>query len=199
MAALTQADVENILESYESSGVTDVLYDMGKRLMDECAERIDYLDAKSGRIAGYAGAIVSLMVSTFPIWSSAVSQWAVLVAGAGMLVGITGGAFALASTWPGKFLLPSDSDWLEEDGLQDSDRLKRYYVASMHLTIGSHDREGAYKVAKLKKAQGCLAVMVLVLSIVFGNAIYRLAKQSFQPSSGHDASEGVGEIPFVLR
>jgi hypothetical protein len=187
MAALSQQEVENRLHSYDSNSVTDVLYDMGKTLMDECGQRIDYLDAKSARIAGYIGAIVGLMLSTFPIWTAAIDRWAVYVAAAGVSIGIVGAAAVLRSMSPAKLLLPSDSDWLELDGLKDSDRLKKYYISSMHLLIASQEKVGARKVLAIKLSQRCLTLMALSLLIVFGNATYKIATRSSQPPSDHAA------------
>jgi hypothetical protein len=195
MAALEQADVEARLQDVESKGVTDTLYDMGKMLLDECSERVHYLDAKSVQLAGYTGAIIGLMVSTFPIWTSAVGRWAVVLVATGSLVGLAGGAMALASTWPSKFLLPSDTDWLEEDGFHDPERLKRYYISSLHIAISSHEQINASKVSKIKVAQACLGFLVLSLLVVLGNATYRTVRHPFQPSLGHAVSEGHSSVP----
>lgn len=188
MSSLDHAKVETMLEGYESSKVTDELYDMGKVLMEECASRVAFLDSKLAAIAGYSGAIIGLIVSTFPIWTSAVDKWAIVLVSFGSLIGLIGGALALSATWPKKFLLPSDTDWLEEDGLKDPDRLKRYYVSSLHLSIASHEKVNTQKVSKIKAAQMCLAVMVVCLLIGLGNQTYRVMRRSSQPSSGRAAS-----------
>lgn len=188
MSTLDHAKVETMLEGYESPKVTDELYDMGKVLMEECASRVEYLDSKSAAIAGYSGAIIGLMVSTFPIWTSAVDKWAIVLVSFGSLIGLIGGAVALSATWPRTFLLPSDTDWLEEDGLTDPDRLKRYYVSSLHISIASHEQINTQKVSKIKKAQMCLAVMVFCLLLGLGNQTYRVMTRSSPPSSGHGAS-----------
>ncbi len=188
MATLDQHAVEVLLQHYESTEVTVALYDMGQALMKECAERVHYLDAKSITIAGYIGAIIGLMVSTFPIWTSAVSRWAIILVALGSLAGLIGGGMALASTWPRKFLLPSDTDWLEEDGLADPDRLKRYYISSLHLAIVSHEEINAWKVSRIKTAQACLAIMILSLLVVLGNATYKATMHPFPPSLDREVS-----------
>ena len=188
MGTLDHSKVETMLQGYESSKVTDELYDMGKVLLEECSTRVEYLDSKAGRIAGYSGAIIGLMVSTFPIWTSAADKWAIGFVALGSLVGLIGGGVALSSTSPKTFLLPSDTDWLEEDGLNDPDRLKRYYVSSLHVSITSHEEINARKISKIKVAQKCLAVMVFCLLIGLGNQTYRFMRHSSQPSSGHAAS-----------
>jgi hypothetical protein len=178
MAKLTNYEVQERLGLVDSEHVTEALYDMGKTLMGESGQRSDYLDAKSARIAGYIGAIVGLLVSTFPIWTSAIDRWAVFVATIGSLAGAVGGAIALYSMWPKKFLLPSDTDWLESDALGDPERLKKYYVSSMHLVITSQERVSDRRVSAIKSSQVCLALMVLSLFIVLVNASYRVATKT---------------------
>jgi hypothetical protein len=128
------------------------------------------------------------MVSTFSIWTAGIDRWAIFFVALGCLVGLIGGYMALASTWPQKFDLPSDSDWFEENGLSDPDILKRYYVSSMHLSITSHEKVSAEKVSMIKRSQSCLAIMILLLLIVLGDATYRaITRPLSPPSSGHAA------------
>lgn len=188
MASLEQKEVEARLEVYDMPEVTGELYEMGKTLLDECVQRVHHLDTKSVTLAGYTGAIIGLMISTFPIWTAAVDKWAMILIAAGSLVGLVGGAMALASTWPRKFLLLSDSDWLEKDGFQDPDRLKRYYVSSLHISIASHEQINSQKVSRIKVAQVCLGVMVLCLSIGLGNATYKASTRPFRLVSDRAAS-----------
>jgi len=188
MGSLEHSKVEEMLQSYESTMVTDELYDMGKMLMEESSDRISHLDAKSAKVAGYTGAIIALMISTFPIWTSAVDRWAVSLAAIGSFIGLVGAGIALISTWPQSLDLLSDSDWLEEDGLKEPDRLKRYYISSLHLSIASHERVNSKKVSRIKRAQACLAAMVLLLSIVLGDATYKTVRPPVQPSSGRGVS-----------
>lgn len=182
MATLTEHEVRERLQASESQEVIDTMYDMGKTLMSECGQRIDYLDAKAARIAGYAGAMVGLMVSTFPIWTSAISRLAVVIAAAGMLAGTVGAISVIHSMWPAKLRLPSDSDWLESDALDDAGRLKRYYVSSIHVLVSSQEPVAARKVSAIKRSQCCLALMALAMLIVFANATYRVTHSSRQPS-----------------
>jgi hypothetical protein len=189
MAVLTQEQVSDRLDTYDSKEVTNALYDMGKTLADECGQRVDYLDAKAARMSGYIGAVVGLMFSTFPIWTSAVDKWAVYFAAVGVLVGIVGAAMTVRSMWPAKLFLTSDSDWIESDGFQDADRLKKYYISNMHIQISSQEKVAAQKVAAIKRAQCCLTVMALFLLAAFANATYKVATRSSQPPSDHAASK----------
>jgi len=188
MASLDSPKVLALLQNYESTKVTDELYEMGKILMQEASERISLLDSKAVTVAGYTGAIIGLMVTTFPIWSSAVDKWAIGVAALGTLIGLIGGAMALEATWPKLLGLPSDTDWIEADSLHDPDRLKRHYIASLHLSIASHEEVNATKVASLKASQALLAVMVALLVIVLGNATYKAVRRPSQPASGQAGS-----------
>src|SRR6185437_6888567 len=138
-------------------------------------------------IAGYSGAIIGLVVTTFPIWTSAVDKWAIILIALGSVVGLIGGAAAVSSSWPRKFDLPSDTDWLEEDGLTDPDRLKRYYISSLHLSIASHEKVNARKASKIKCAQLCLGAMVFCLLLGLANQTYRVMTRPAQSSSGHAA------------
>lgn len=186
MAALDQSKVEEILETYDSTGVTDHLYDMGKFLLDDCMKRLDQLDSKAITIVGYTGAIIALMVSTFSIWTSGVDRWAIVLVALGSIAGLLGAGLSLASFWPQELLMPSDSDWFEQDGFAKPDRLKKYYVSSLHLSISSYEKINAQKVSRIKRSQACLAIMVLFLLIVLGDATYRtLTRPASQPSSGH--------------
>jgi len=199
MAALTEYEARKRLEAVESKEVTDAMYDMGKTLMSECGQRVDYLDAKSARIAGYIGAIVGLMISTFPIWTSAIGRWALFVAALGVLAGTTGAVIAIRSMWPEKLRLPSDSDWLESDASKDADMLKKYYVSSIHILMRSQEAIASRKVSAIKRSQSCLAVMALAMLVVFANATYRVAIHSSQRPSDRAVSAVSGAAPYDLR
>jgi hypothetical protein len=185
MPELDQATVEYRMHLYDSASVTDQLYDMGKLLFSEACERVHSLDEKSSRMAGYSGAIVGLLISTFTIWSPALAKWAVFVVAVGSLLGIVGGVIAIASGWPKNFAMPSDTDWLEEDGFENPDRLKRYHVASLHAAIASHDKQAQAKTVQLKRARICLCIMVGCLLLALGDATGRILKNpSRLPSAG---------------
>jgi hypothetical protein len=180
---LTQDDVSKRLISYDSPNITDSLYSMGIMLLNECAERVRTLDSKATTIISYTGAIIGLMMSTFPIWTSAVDRWAIFAALVGALFGLLGAASGFWATYLTEFSMPSDSDWIEKDGLQDQDRLKRYYIASIHLAIQSHEMALHSKTRRVKIAQTCLFLMVVSISIALGNATLKATARPSRLSS----------------
>lgn len=196
MAAIEQSRVEEILVNYDSKEVTDQLYEMGKLLLDDCMQRVDQLDRKAVAIAGYTGAIIALMVSTFSIWTAGVDKWAIIFVAVGCLIGLVGGCMALASTWPQQFDMPSDSDWFEEAGLTNPDKLKRYHISSMHLSITSHEKVNARKVVKIKRSQICLSIMILLLLTVLSDATYRAITR---PPSQLSLDHAGAKVSFYLR
>ena len=65
------AEVTERLSKYGNAETTNELYDFGKLLLEEEVDRAHWLDAKAGVIAGFSGAIVTLLLSMFPMWKAA--------------------------------------------------------------------------------------------------------------------------------
>jgi hypothetical protein len=143
---LNQEEVRRRLGAYTDNETTDELYSFGLILVNESKDRYNGFDDKATKIAGYAGAIIALLISQFRTLRSLVDPWAMyLVLGAALLCLVSAGIGinALSLSQVDWF---SPNEWLREDSLSDAEKLKRYRVLTMY-GVGQ-----SYLVACEKKA-----------------------------------------------
>ncbi len=165
MARLEEKDAKELLQGYESSAVTDELYEFGAMLVKESVDRIHWLDSKAAAIAGYAGAIIVLINLTAPIWRPATAHWvqAVLVLAA---VGVfAAGACAVRALFLREFTWFSDTEWIKDDCLDDADFLRRYHVLTMFGVRRSHEMASTSKTSWITRAQRVFGVAALLLLV----------------------------------
>lgn len=126
------AEVTERLSKYGNAETTNELYDFGKLLLEEGVDRAHWLDAKAGVIAGFSGAIVTLLLSMFPMWKAALevvrSIFRVLVF-AGIICLLLASISSFLSLMVQKFeWVDEDKVWLAPEYLNFPDLLRRYYL-----------------------------------------------------------------------
>jgi hypothetical protein len=144
---LNQDEVKQRLAAYKDNETTDELYSFGLVLVNELKDRYKGFDDKATKIAGYAGAVIALLISQFRTLRNLVDPWAMyLVLGAALLSLVSAGiginAISLSQVdWF------SPEEWFEKDSLSDAQKLKRFRVFTMYGVRQS------YLVACEKKAR----------------------------------------------
>lgn len=170
MTSLNDDEVKGRLISYESSEVTDELYDFGKMMIDEAIDRFKSLDAKATAIAAYSIGVITILVSTQTIWTKATS-WTLYVPPVSGLIALAAAAFAISSLWLKRFEWFSQDEWIKADCLNDADRLRRYHVLTMAGVQRSYQRRCRAKASRIAIAQGLLLSSAVVLVLALGELV----------------------------
>lgn len=164
------AEIKDRLASYEDPKTTEDLYDFGEMLINEGVERAHWLDLKAGVLAGFSGAIVALLLSTFSNWKSALQSLPNgfgLIVFAGILCLLCASLWSLFGLGVRKFEWLDEKDiWLAKEYLDFPDQLRRYYILAMYRVSVSHD------VANRKKSS-CLTIAQSLL--ITGGSLLALA------------------------
>jgi len=164
-ANMTAGEVKERLASYQDSGITDELSGFGSVLLADAISRISTIDAKAGIVAGYSGAIITLILSTSGIWSHALDRSSACL----LLLAIVGiflaGAFSIYSMALQSTEWFTANEWMRSECLVSRERLRRYHILCTWGIVASHQEKYRIKVARLRKSQWLLAVAFLLLFI----------------------------------
>jgi hypothetical protein len=165
---LSDAEVKRRLRLYSSPETTTELYSFGSMLVAEIIERIHRLEAKAGTLAGYAGAILALIVTSAAFWGSHLQHLervAILLAA---LSAFASECFAILAIQLGSFEWFSDNEWLREECLSDAETLRKYHILTMRGVIASHRSVGEEKTKNIERSQWFLgATALFLLTAVF--------------------------------
>lgn len=164
--SLSNQEMKGRLASYELPEVTNELYSFGSMLVSEIVDRVHKAEAKAGTLAGYSGAILALIVSTFSLWNGHFHA-----AEKGAMYGAAFMAFVsqMCALWAlkiDKFNWFSDNDWLRGECLSDVEALRKYHLLTMHTVIVSHGEAAERKSNRIALAQRFLLVTGVFLLAV---------------------------------
>lgn len=154
--------------------IIDELYDFGRVLGNEAADRIRALESKSTSFAAYGAAIVTFLVSSASLWSklgNEFSPWIVTCAG---FCGLMCTCFSLRVLILRGHELISEDEWLKTECLSQINTLKQYRILTMWGVMQSHDKFQREKATELQRAQVWLAGSVAYLVyLLFQIAVVR--------------------------
>jgi hypothetical protein len=165
------------LEKYEDPQVTNELYDFGSKMVRAAIDRLNALDTKVGIFAGFAGAMIVVVVSTFSSWKDLIKDWpiasiflfsgivALLLAAGSALIGLR------VRTFEG---LHERDLWFASEYFQHPDRLRRYYLIGMYRTVVSHNKINDQKAAMLRLTERLVVAGALLLAIPLLLEIWQL-------------------------
>lgn len=168
-----EQEVIRRLESFRVPEVTNLLYDFGLFLVKEEVAREERIDSKARAVAGFSGAILALIASTYPVWAPEVhSAPPALFLFVGGLM-LAAAAFCATQAFGiSTFQWFDEKDtWFGEDYLNDPDRLKKYYLVGMFRVVVSHSSRNADKTAWLGWAEaflkvgGAAAIATIILAL----------------------------------
>ncbi|MDO8431292.1 MAG: hypothetical protein Q7S58_02650 [Candidatus Binatus sp.] len=148
-----EADVIEMLGTYEDQQVTGELYDFGSQLVRDALDRVNWLDTKAGIFAGFSGAMIVVVVSTFASWRDLVKDWPIapifLFLGIVLLLLAAGSALwgLRVRTFEG---FHEKKLWFASEYFQHPDQLRRYYLIGMYRTVVSHNRINEQKATALR-------------------------------------------------
>ena len=168
MPQIDEQEVRNRLKYDDDLDVTNELYNFGLFLLKESAEDHRRVDTKASAMAGYAGVIVALLISSIDSWKDLLSPfskllvfWAALSALAAAVIGVY--AMKLRD-----FDWFSTDEWFPADCLDKGklERLKRYRILTVWGHWNSHKKNYTDKTRLVRWEQGALAVAGALLFLV---------------------------------
>jgi hypothetical protein len=170
---LSKKEVQRILGQKYPSATTDELYTFGLEMVKEASERYQRYDEKATKIAGYAGAIVALLVSEFSKWSGAIDWWAMPFVFGAALLGLISAALGLSAISLREIESYSPRDWIREDQLANPDRLRRYHILTMYVARQSFIVQSQHKSKRVRQAQWTLvaAGTILLFALLDASAL----------------------------
>lgn len=158
------------LESYEDPQVTTHLYDLGSFILRERIEQTTGLDTKAGLLAGFVGAIIALLLSTYSHWQVLAARvpygWLFVFIGT---LSLWLAAFStVAGIWPRYFQWLDEKDvWFAKNYLTDPEQLRRYHLIGMYRAAVSREQVNTQKFNLLLLSHVLLVVGIAMLAIIF--------------------------------
>jgi hypothetical protein len=130
------------LSAYTDPEVTKELYDFGSQLLGERRDRTNWIDTKSGAFAGFAGALIVIIVSTFSGWKELAKEWAgaPIFLFLGLIALLLAALCAIQALRARRFQELEEKDlWFAKEYFDYPDQLRRYYLIGMYRSVVSHD------------------------------------------------------------
>jgi hypothetical protein len=165
------------LEKYEDPQVTDQLYDFGSKMVRDVIERLNSLETKAGILAGFAGAMIVVVVSTFSSWKDLIHDWPIasIFLFLGIIVLLIAAGSALMGLRVMTFEGLHERDlWFASEYFQHPDRLRRYYLVGMYRKVVSHNSINDRKADMLWLTERLILVGAVLLAIPLLLEIWQL-------------------------
>jgi hypothetical protein len=128
--------------TYTDPEITKELYEFGSQLLRERTDRTNWIDTKAGAFAGFAGALIVIVVSTFPGWKDLAKEWAIAPTFLffGLVVLLLSAVCAIQALRARRFQeLDEKNLWFAKEYFDYPDQLRRYYLIGMYRSVVSHD------------------------------------------------------------
>lgn len=156
------------LSSYENPEVTSELYDFGSILLRDATDRTNWLDTKAGLFAGFSGAMIVVVISTFSSWKELAKDWpsASICLFFGLITLLTAAFLAIRGLHARKFEWLDEKDlWFAKEYFNHPDQLRRYYLIGMYRAVVSHDEINGQKAKILTRAELLLVAGAFLLAL----------------------------------
>ena len=164
---LTTNEVKGILTGGDAAESMGELDRFGMMLLHECLDRAKHVDVKATTLAGYAGVMLTIMVTglssrletvAFPVLGVLMVGWICVVVAAGLAVSV----LSLR-----KHQWFSDEDWLAPSVIADPVRLRQAHLVALHDYKNQHEDVNAKKSQLLRWAFRALGVGIVCLAGAF--------------------------------
>jgi len=178
------------LSDYTDPEVTKELYDFGSQLLAERRDRTNWIDTKAGAFAGFAGALIVIVVSTFPGWKDLAKEWAgaSIFLFLGLVALLLAALFALQALRAREFQELEEKDlWFAKEYFDYPDQLRRYYLIGMYRSVKSHDMNNEKKAKMLIRAERFVVAGAFLLAIP-------LLWETWHLGVGHQASTLINSL-----
>jgi hypothetical protein len=136
MKDLSEAEVKEVIYSYQDSAVTDELYAFGSSLLGDLRSRADHINSKATAVLGWATGILAFLFAENAKFNGTAIHYFAL--GSSLCAMLAAGSAFLALRTRDDWSWPSDKSWLQKTAVKNGDELKRYHLRVMHGL--KHDR-----------------------------------------------------------
>jgi hypothetical protein len=155
-------------DNYSDPEVTKELYEFGSQLLNDRRNITNSIDTKAGVFAGFVGALIVVVVSTFSGWKDLAKDFP--IAADFLFLGLI--ALLLAAFYAVQALrvrvfqeLDEKNLWFAPEYLKFPDQLLRYYLIAMYRSVVSHDSINDEKAKTLMLAQRLALTGAFLLAI----------------------------------
>ena len=155
---LNEDEVRRRLKLCKDAKIADELYEFGERLLNYRIDISHRLDSKAAAMAGYAGAVLTVLLSTYGNWKGAVGQIGFLIMALAGIAVFFAGASAITAMRLRDFLWFTQDEWLKEELMANPIQVKGYRVLTLWGVLSSYENICAQKAARLRCAQSTLFV-----------------------------------------
>ncbi len=171
----TLESIRQALNSSENKETTEAIYSFGQFLLRDHIERSSRIDAKASAIAGYSGAALTLIASTFRLWKTELLSWpfAPALLFFAILSLCLAGVLALIGRSMYGFVWFTWQAWIGEKYLNYPDQLKRYHILGMCEAIFSRERMNARKARKISWAERSLLAAGILLAVMLLTTLWK--------------------------
>jgi len=153
---INESEVLRRLELCTDVAIGDELYQFGERLLTYRIDISHRLDSKASAMAGYSGAILTLLIASYGNWINIAGRdafAAIMLAGTFAFIAAALAVFAMALR---KFTWFTQNEWLKEECIEHPEKLKGYRVLTLWGVLSSYENICARKAAWLRFAQYAL-------------------------------------------
>jgi Co/Zn/Cd efflux system component len=159
--------------SYTDPEITKELYEFGSQLLRERTDRTNWIDTKAGAFAGFAGALIVIVVSTFPGWKDLTKEWTaapiepcISFLFFGLVALLLSAVCAIQALHARRFQELDEKDlWFAKEYFDYPDQLRRYYLIGMYRSVVSHDINNDKKAWWLIWAERATVIGAVLLAI----------------------------------
>jgi cytochrome c biogenesis protein CcdA len=175
MSDLTYAEVKIRLNSYSDTAITDELYSSGESLVSNAADRMAKLDSKALGLAAYSAGIVTMLISTSAMWTKLLSgRFFSAVAACSVFALVVAAWLSIRSTFSQPIQWYTVNNWLDNQCLENREKLRRYRVLTMAKILDSYFAAIRIKNRRMKTAVRVMyfALGLLVLCLLQVSGLY---------------------------
>lgn len=170
--SLDYGDIKARIQSAGEGGLRE-LYEFGQVLIDDAVERLSKSDGKAANLAAFSGGIITIALSTSPVWIRFASRPFAYAALLGVFAFFVGALLAVNSIYPQATEWYSENDWLRSECLQKPETMLRYRVLTMWRVVTSHHAAFRKKTETIKRATLVVGLGMGALFVALLNVIWR--------------------------
>ncbi len=165
--SLTTNEVKGILTGGDAAESMVELDRFGMMLLHECLDRAKHVDAKATTLAGYAGVMLTIMVTGLSSRLETVASPVLVALMVGWICVVVAAGLAVSVLSLRKHEWFSDEDWLAPTAITDPVRLRQAHLVALHSYKNQHEDVNAHKSQLLRWAFRMLGVGIVCLAGAF--------------------------------
>lgn len=177
---MSEEQVRERLRLINEPKVANELYAIGQSIINEVIVSIRTLENKATLFAAYGTGIVTLLVSSYAMWSKQGNEMTLWIGAYAGLTALLCTLFSVKALTLKTYKITSQKEWLEPYCLESEIKLKKYHILATWDSMGSRLDVQQSKLRELHKAQRWLTVTVATLAFLLFQVallgVYRFAQ-----------------------